>query len=102
MFSGLPGLWVQDSACQSGLAPVYDRTRENLGVGDTGIAMTRHFLLEAVAAYRQRQIKPPGVDDPQTFMVRAVSLSLPPDVPWAQAGRELMGARLGADLGYTP
>ena len=102
MFSGLPGLWVQDSACQAGLAPIYDRTRENLGVGDTGIAMTRRFLLETVAAYRQRQIKPPGVDDPQTFMVRAVSLSLPPDVPWAQAGRELMGARLGADFGYTP
>jgi phthalate 4,5-dioxygenase oxygenase subunit len=102
MFSGLPGLWVQDSACQAGLAPIYDRTQENLGVGDTGIVMTRHFLLETLAALQQRGIKPAGVDNPETFMVRAVSLSLPAEARWAEAGRELMQARLGADFGYTP
>jgi phthalate 4,5-dioxygenase oxygenase subunit len=26
-FSGLPGLWVQDAACQSGVAPIYDRSK---------------------------------------------------------------------------
>ena len=102
LFSGLPGLWVQDSACQAGLAPIYDRSRENLGVGDTGIVMTRHFLLEALAAYRDRGVKPIGVDDPEVFMVRAVSLSLPADAQWAEAGREFMRAELGADFGYTP
>lgn len=102
MFSGLPGLWVQDSACQSGLVPIYDRTLENLGVGDTGIVMTRHFLLETLAALRERGIKPSGVDNPETFMVRAVSLNLPTDVQWAEAGRDLMRAKLGDDFGYTP
>ena len=102
MFSGLPGLWVQDSACQAGLAPIYDRTQENLGVGDTGIVMTRHFLLETLAALQQRGVKPAGVDHPETFMVRAVSLSLPAEARWAEAGRELMQATLGADFGYTP
>jgi hypothetical protein len=102
MFSGLPGLWVQDSACQAGLAPIYDRTQENLGVGDTGIVMTRHFLLETLAALQQRGIRPAGVDNPETFMVRAVSLSLPAEARWAEAGRELMRAELGADFGYTP
>ena len=28
-FSGLPGLWVQDGACQSGVSPIFDRTKEN-------------------------------------------------------------------------
>jgi phenylpropionate dioxygenase-like ring-hydroxylating dioxygenase large terminal subunit len=102
MFSGLPGLWVQDSACQAGLAPIYDRTQENLGVGDTGIVMTRHFLLETLAALQQRGIRPAGVDNPETFMIRAVSLSLPAEARWAEAGRELMRAELGADFGYTP
>ena len=38
-FSGIPGLWVQDAACQSGLGPVFDRTRERLGVSDSGIVV---------------------------------------------------------------
>jgi phthalate 4,5-dioxygenase len=101
-FSGLPGLWVQDAACQSGLAPIYDRTQENLCVSDTGIVMTRRFLLESLAAYRDRGIKPHGVQDPDTLMVRALSLTLPVGTPWAEAGREFMQARLGADFGYAP
>jgi phenylpropionate dioxygenase-like ring-hydroxylating dioxygenase large terminal subunit len=101
-FSGLPGLWVQDAACQSGVAPIYDRTQENLCVSDTGIAMTRRMLLETLTGYRERGIRPPGVDDPDIFMVRAMSLHLPPDTPWSVAGAEFMRARLGADFGYTP
>ncbi len=99
-FSGLPGLWVQDGACQTGLAPIYDRTRENLCASDTGIVMTRRLLLESVAAYRDRGVKPQGVADPDTFMVRAISMKLPEGTPWADAGRTHMTARLGAGFGY--
>ena len=99
-FSGLPGLWVQDAACQTGIAPIYDRTKEHLGVSDTGIATTRRLLLESVAAYRDRGIKPAGVDDPDIFMVRAVSLRLPEGASWVDQGREHMRARLGAGFGY--
>lgn len=101
-FSGLPGLWVQDAACQSGIAPVYDRTQEHLCVSDMGIVMTRRFLLDSVAAHQERAVKPRGVDSPDTFMVRAVSLTLPVGTPWAEAGRDFMQARLGADFGYAP
>jgi phthalate 4,5-dioxygenase oxygenase subunit len=101
-FSGLPGLWVQDAACQSGVAPIYDRTQENLGVSDTGIAMTRRFLLESLAAYRDRNIRPQGAAQPETFMVRAMSLTLPTGTSWAEAGAAFMQARLGADFGYVP
>jgi nitrite reductase/ring-hydroxylating ferredoxin subunit len=99
-FSGVPGLWVQDAACQSGIRPIFDRTKEHLGVSDTGVAMTRRMLLEAAAAYRDRGVKPAGVYDPDVFMVRAVSLSLPESASWADTGREHMRARLGADFGY--
>jgi hypothetical protein len=91
---------VQDAACQTGIVPIYDRTKEHLSASDTGIAMTRRALLEAAAAYRDRGIKPAGVDDPDVFMVRAVSLSLPESCSWVDSGREHMRAQLGADFGY--
>ena len=78
-FSGLPGLWVQDGACQSGVSPIFDRTKENLCSSDTGIAMTRRLLLETLGAYRDHGTRPKGVTDPDVFMVRAVSLRLPPE-----------------------
>ena len=38
--------------------------------------------------------------DPNVFMVRAVSLRLPPEERWADAGARFMRAELGADFGY--
>ncbi len=99
-FSGLPGLWVQDAACQTGIRPIFDRTKEHLSASDAGIAMTRRVLLEAAAAYRDRGVKPAGVDNPDIFMVRAVSLTLPESESWVETGRPHMAARLGADFGY--
>ena len=56
--------------------------------------------LEAVNAYRDRGIKPNGVTDPDTFMVRAVSLTLPESTSWVDFGRPHMTAKLGAGFGY--
>ncbi len=101
-FSGLPGLWIQDAACQSGVMPIYDRTQENLCVTDAGIVVTRRFLLDAVQAHRASGVRPAGADDPESFMVRAVSLTLPAEADWQEAGAEHMTARLGKDFGYSP
>ncbi|NUZ06138.1 Rieske 2Fe-2S domain-containing protein [Piscinibacter koreensis] len=101
-FSGLPGLWVQDAACQSGVAPIYDRSKENLGISDTGIAMTRRLLLDSVKKLASDGIKPVRHDDPDLWMVRAVSLTLPAGTPWQEAGKLPMTARVGEDFGYTP
>jgi hypothetical protein len=62
--------------------------------------MTRRLLLDSAADYEQRRIRPPGVDDPAVFMVRAVSLTLPDGTEWTEAGRPFMKARLGSDFGY--
>ncbi len=99
-FSGLPGLWVQDAACQAGLDPIYDRSTEHLCSSDAGIVMTRRLLLDSIAEYEQHRVKPPGVDDPEVFMVRALSLTLPDGIGWAEAGRPFMKARLGSGFGY--
>ncbi len=99
-FSGLPGLWVQDAACQTGIQPIFDRSKEHLGSSDAGIAMTRRLLLESAVAYRDRGLKPVSVTDPDTFMVRAVSLRLPANDSWVNTGRQYMTARLGESFGY--
>jgi phthalate 4,5-dioxygenase len=98
----LPGLWIQDAACQSGVSPIVDRTQENLCVSDAGIAVTRQFLLESVAAYRDTGTKPVPAKDPTASMVRAISMTLPADADWQEAGSEPMTARVGKDFGYTP
>lgn len=101
-FSGLPGLWVQDAACQSGVAPIYDRSKEHLGISDTGIAMTRRLLLDSVRKLSAEGVKPPRYDDPALWMVRAVSLTLPASASWKDDGGKLaMTARLGEDFGYA-
>ena len=78
---------MQDGACQSGVSPIFDRTKEKLCSSDTGIAMTRRILLEALGAYRDHGTKPKGVTDPDVFMVRAVSLRLPPERPGSMSVR---------------
>ncbi len=100
--AGMPGLWLQDAACQSGVAPIYDRTKEHLGTSDSGVARTRRVLLEAVRKLAADGQRPASSHAPDKFMVRAVSITLPAGADWLAAGREHMQARLGQDFGYQP
>ena len=100
--SGLPGLWVQDAAAQSGVAPIYDRSKEHLGTSDTGIARTRRMLLDTVGRYVKDGQRPASADKPQSLMWRAVSLTVPTGGNWSELGAEFMQARLGAGFGYEP
>ena len=100
--SGLPGLWVQDAACQSGVWPIYDRSRENLGVSDTGVARTRRLLLEALRDLDATGEPPPTAQDPTRYLVRAISIGVPAGGDWQQAGATYMRAEPGKDLGYAP
>jgi phthalate 4,5-dioxygenase oxygenase subunit len=100
--SGLPGLWVQDAACQSGVAAIYDRTKEHLCTSDTGIVATRRMLLELATAFRDSGATPPKVHDPDLYMVRAISVRLPRKASWLAAAGEFMKAELGKGFGYEP
>jgi phthalate 4,5-dioxygenase oxygenase subunit len=101
-YSGLPGLWIQDAACQSGVSPIYDRSKEHLGVSDTGIARTRRLLLDTVRKLASQNIRPVSSTEPEKFMVRAVSLTVPAGSDWMDSGREFMKAKIGEDFGYEP
>jgi phthalate 4,5-dioxygenase len=101
-FSGVPGLWVQDAACQSGSGPVQNRPRENLCSSDAGIVMTRRLLTDTARALREAAVVPATARDPRLSMVRAVSLRLKEGESWLDAGKAHMEARLGAGFGYEP
>ena len=53
-------------------------------------------------AFQSEGARPLGADDPDAFLVRAVSLTLPVAADWLTAAAEPMTARLGKDFGYTP
>ncbi len=100
--SGLPGLWVQDAACQSGVAPIYDRSKEHLGTSDTGIARTRRLLLETLKRLSSQDLQPVSAREPDRFLWRAISITIPAGSDWRSSGQEFMAARLGQGFGYEP
>ncbi|HTE83161.1 MAG TPA: Rieske 2Fe-2S domain-containing protein, partial [Dehalococcoidia bacterium] len=63
-FSGLPGLWPQDAACQESMGRIYDRSQEHLGMSDSGIIRARRRLMLAAKALREQGATPPGVESP--------------------------------------
>jgi phenylpropionate dioxygenase-like ring-hydroxylating dioxygenase large terminal subunit len=100
--AAMPGLWCQDAACQSGVAPICDRSRENLGTSDIGIVRTRRMLLDTIKRLDASGQPPASANAPEGYMVRAVSLTMPADADWKAEGARHMQARLGEDFGYTP
>lgn len=100
--SGVPGLWPQDAACQSGVAPIYDRSQEHLGTTDTGVVRVRRMLLEAARKLQAQGLQPASATKPEGFRWRAVSITIPAGGDWAALGAEHMQAEPGKGFGYVP
>jgi phenylpropionate dioxygenase-like ring-hydroxylating dioxygenase large terminal subunit len=100
--AGMPGLWLQDAACQSGVTPIYDRTKENLGTSDSGVARTRRVLLEAAKKLAAQQARPASASEPDKYLVRAISITIPAGADWVALGKDFMQAQPGKDFGYQP
>jgi len=91
-FTGIEGVPVQDAAVTESMGPINDRSKEHLGTSDAMIMQTRLRLLEAVQAYRDDGVVPPGVDDPAVYGVRSGSVFLPSDANWIEATEHLRQA----------
>jgi len=99
--AGMPGLWLEDAACQSGVAAIYDRSTEHLGSSDAGIVRVRRLLLDTARKLGQG-MQPVSALKPESYMMRAVSLTIPAGAKWEELGREYMRAELGKGFGYAP
>jgi phenylpropionate dioxygenase-like ring-hydroxylating dioxygenase large terminal subunit len=84
-FSGLPGVWPQDTAMQEGMGPIYDRSQEHLGTTDMGIIRVRKRLIDAAHALADHGTTPPGAREPARYAIRAASAVVEFDGSWIDA-----------------
>ena len=90
-YTGIAGVFPQDSAVTEGMGDISDRTLENLAPSDLMIVMTRRRLLEAARTLRDEGTVPPLVDDPETGLdARSGDLIAPEDRPWLEAYEETL------------
>jgi phenylpropionate dioxygenase-like ring-hydroxylating dioxygenase large terminal subunit len=91
-YSGVEGIGMQDASLQESMGPIMDRTREHLVQTDMGIIVARQRLIQAVNAFVEKGVIPPGVD-PEHQRVRSAAVILPPDQPFKDGAREALIAR---------
>ncbi|HEV8020119.1 MAG TPA: Rieske 2Fe-2S domain-containing protein [Candidatus Lustribacter sp.] len=92
-FTGIEVIRNQDTAVQESMGPLYDRTKEHLGVSDTAIIRMRRRMLESVRAFEERDAVPLGLAEPFDYGdVVAAEGMLPLDAPW----QDLLRARTPA------
>jgi phthalate 4,5-dioxygenase oxygenase subunit len=80
-FTGIQVIRNQDTAVQESMGPLYDRTKEHLGVSDTAIIRMRRRMLDAVRAFQDNGATPLGLGE-RIDDVRGAEGMVPVDQPW--------------------
>jgi len=85
-FSGISGLFPQDSAMTESMGEIVDRGLEHLVPSDWMIVATRRRLYEAAWALCEHGATPPLVDDPEkSSTVRSGEIIAPASRDWLEA-----------------
>jgi phthalate 4,5-dioxygenase oxygenase subunit len=82
---GVPGLWIQDAACQESMGVVADRTTEHLGASDVGITQMRRLLRSVVTQLRDQNLDHPSMSNAAAYAVRSAGIMLPKGASWPDA-----------------
>jgi phthalate 4,5-dioxygenase len=94
-YSGIEGVFPQDSAATESMGDITDRTFEHLAPSDRMIIVTRRLLLDAARALRDNGTVPPLVDDPERSAgVRSGELIAPSSQSWLDAYEQTLGQAL--------
>lgn len=102
-WSGIPGLWPQDSAVQEGFGSLPKRELEHLGSSDLGQIAIRRRLLRAAMEFADDGIAPAAAVQPDLLSLRPVEAFLPCDVTkWQEALEGAMRRVAGAEQGEAP
>ena len=82
-YTGIDVIRNQDRAVQESMGPIYDRSKEHLGVSDTAIIRMRRRMLDSVRAFTESGTLPLALAEPFAYGdVDAVEGMLPIDAPW--------------------
>jgi phthalate 4,5-dioxygenase len=91
-FTGITGVFSEDHAITESMGPVLDRSNEHVGTSDVMVIRIRRRLLDAAEALVEKNLTPPGVDEPEVYRTRSASCVLPAGVDWLEATEELRRA----------
>ncbi|HEV7665897.1 MAG TPA: Rieske 2Fe-2S domain-containing protein [Chloroflexota bacterium] len=97
-FSGLPGIWPADSACQESMGSIYDRSSEHLGSSDAGIIRARKRLMNAARALRDSGGPAPAATQPEAYRLRSASVVLPRSESWIDGSAPFREAQPGVNF----
>jgi hypothetical protein len=89
-YSGVQNVMAEDHAVQSSMGPVLDRTIEHLGTSDLMILQVRRRLSEAIRAWCEHGVQPPGLDDADAYGVRCGGVFLPEAQDLMEGIKELL------------
>jgi phthalate 4,5-dioxygenase oxygenase subunit len=85
-FSGIDGINVQDFVMQESMGPMYDRTKEHLGVSDVAVIRMRRVMLDSLRRFQQGE-PPIGLAEPVPYGKLSGSDGLIPiESPWQMVG----------------
>jgi phenylpropionate dioxygenase-like ring-hydroxylating dioxygenase large terminal subunit len=90
-FTGIDGVFPQDSAVTESMGDISDRTLEHLAPSDRMIVVTRRRLMDAARELRENGTVPPLVDAPDiSSTLRSGDLIAPEGQPWLEAYEQTM------------
>jgi phthalate 4,5-dioxygenase oxygenase subunit len=86
-YTGMPwGKPHQDMAVTESMGPIWDRTREHLGVADFGVVALRARLLKAVCNFMETGKVAETNPSTPFERIMGVKATVPADVPWESVG----------------
>jgi phthalate 4,5-dioxygenase oxygenase subunit len=94
-YVGVHDIHLQDQLVTESMGPIVDHSMEHLAASDLMITRTRQRLLDAVLAYRDKGILPPGIEDPEIYRrARSGQFLTEMGVGWSEAyAREMRAAQ---------
>ncbi len=76
-------------AVTESMGTIYDRTHEHLGTSDSMIIRARRRWIAMAKAVVERDLVPPGVDEPEMYRQRSGEIILPRDADWWEGTKQL-------------
>jgi hypothetical protein len=88
-FTGMEDLNAEDQAVTESMGPIYDRSQEHLGTTDAMLIRVRRRLINAARDLVNKDLVPPGVDNPTVYGIRSGGILLPEGADWMEAFNRL-------------
>ncbi|NIO08580.1 MAG: Rieske 2Fe-2S domain-containing protein [Deltaproteobacteria bacterium] len=91
-YTGIEDFLNHDSCATETMGPLYDRSKEHLGVSDTAVIAMRKYLLDSAKALQDGEEPPHIVRDPAKNNfghVDTIAQVIPSNVPWREYFKHL-------------